>query len=63
MNLILSTIPVIKDLDVFKNIESLGLKVLLPIVIVMLISGFIGNKTFNPKLDRKSTRLNSIHTS
>ena len=47
MNLILSTIPVIKDLDVFKNIESLGLKVLLPIVIVMLISGFIGMERQN----------------
>lgn len=35
-------IPIIKDLDVFKDIESLGLKIILPLVLIFLISGYIG---------------------
>lgn len=35
-------IPIIKDLDIFKDFEQLGLKILLPLAIVFLISGFIG---------------------
>lgn len=42
-NILLSNeVPMIKDLDVFKNFAELGFKVLLPLLIVFLISGYIG---------------------
>ncbi|MDY0276809.1 MAG: MgtC/SapB family protein [Acholeplasma sp.] len=42
MLLWLTTQPAIKDLDVFKNLDALGLKVLLPLLITFLIAGYIG---------------------
>lgn len=41
------TQPLVKDLELFKNFTELGLKVLLPILIVFLISGYIGMERQN----------------
>lgn len=37
-----SAAPVIKDLDAFSNIESLLLKVIVPLLVSFLVAGFIG---------------------
>ena len=41
-SLLNTEIPIIKDLEVFKNFQELGFKILLPLLIVFLISGYIG---------------------
>lgn len=41
------TMPLIKDLEVFKNFNELAFKVLLPLIIIFLISGYIGMERQN----------------
>ena len=35
-------IPIIKDLELFSDFRTLGLKILLPLFLIFLISGYIG---------------------
>lgn len=41
-NYLLANSPLIKDIEIFKNFEQLGLIILLPLLLVFIISGFIG---------------------
>ncbi|VEU80059.1 MgtC/SapB family protein [Haploplasma axanthum] len=34
--------PIIKDIDIFKDFQTLGLKILLPLVIAFIVAGYVG---------------------